>query len=269
MSKTFYEIVGDYYDYDAPDFDYRYWQNPTLQRIRQSFREQVKRYEFEKILEIGCGTGIDVLHFAKTQPNANIFAIDVSGQMCSISRQKLAEHGIENATVEKGTTEDIEHLFPNEKFDVVYVFFGALNTVDDLSLAAKNIEKCMKNGGVAVLTFVNKHYVAGVLIELMKLRFKAAFSRLKKQWGGYSPSKNLPSQCYTPKQIADAFSGLNRVYSKGYSILHPAWYYNRLNKLLGKRGRRVLWNIDSLISKTLFWRFGEYTLFVFKKPDNA
>ena len=39
---SYYEEVGNYYDKDAVDFEQRYWKNPVLQRIRQSFREEVK-----------------------------------------------------------------------------------------------------------------------------------------------------------------------------------------------------------------------------------
>ena len=68
MKKGLYPEVGTYYDEDAADFDSRYWKNPVLQQIRQSFREEVKRYPFKTLLEVGCGTGIDLVHFGLTYP---------------------------------------------------------------------------------------------------------------------------------------------------------------------------------------------------------
>lgn len=40
MSSKYYNEVDNYYDEDANDFDMRYWSNPVLQQIRQSFREE-------------------------------------------------------------------------------------------------------------------------------------------------------------------------------------------------------------------------------------
>jgi hypothetical protein len=56
----YYNEIGTYYDTDASDFDSRYWENPVLQQIRQSFREEVKRYPAHSMLEVGCGTGLDL-----------------------------------------------------------------------------------------------------------------------------------------------------------------------------------------------------------------
>jgi ubiquinone/menaquinone biosynthesis C-methylase UbiE len=267
MGKTYYRQVEAYYDEDAPDFDSRYWKNPVLQRIRQDFREEVKRHTYRRMLEIGCGTGLDLLHFGKTHPGVRIAGIDISGEMCRIASERIRQEKLANVQVEKAGVEEIEALFGRSQFDMVYVFFGALNTVKDLWAAASALDRVVVPGGVLVLSFVNRHYIAGMLIEMLKLRFRSAFSRLKPEWGGYSPARHLPSRCYTPAEIKNAFRAFEPKKRKGYSILHPAWYYHRLNHLT-RRFSRYLWKADMALNKTLFWRFGEYTLFVFQKPDD-
>ncbi len=264
---AFYEEVENYYDSDAHDFDRRYWNNKTLQLIRQDFREQLKRFRFTHMLEIGYGTGLDMIHFAKTHPDANIAGIDIAANMQQITEAKIRQEGLENVVALKGGVEDLPKLFPGHKFDMIYVYFGALNTVEDLSLAAKVLIRMTKPGGIMILSFVNKYYVAGMLIELLKLRPKAAFSRLRKVWGGYSPTVYLPSRCYSPKEIRHAFGSCNILLKKGYCIFHPAWYYHGLNSLL-RRFSRLLWKIDMFINKTPMWSLGEYTLFAFQRPDD-
>lgn len=266
-SKTYYSQVEAYYDEDAPEFDSRYWQNPVLQQIRQDFREEVKRHTYRSMLEIGCGTGLDLVHFGKTHPDVRIAGIDISGGMCRIAGERIRREKLTHVNVFKAGVEEVEAHFGRGQFDLVYVFFGALNTVEDLRDAGTALNRVLASGGVMVLTFVNRHYVAGMLIEILKLRFRAAFSRLKPEWGGYSPARHLPSRCYTPAEIKKAFPDFELVKRKGYCIIHPAWYYHRLNRLTGKFSRH-LWKADQVLNRTPLWRFGEYTLFVFQKPDD-
>ncbi len=264
--SAFYKKVEAYYNDDAADFDARYWKNPFLQRMRQDFREEVKRYPFRNMLEIGYGSGLDMVHFGQTHPDCMVTGIDISTAMQQLARQKIAACQLQHVTAEKGSVEDLGTFYPDVQFDMVYVFFGALNTVEDLNVAAEHLWKATAPGGRLVLSFVNRNYLAGTVIELLKLRFRAAFSRHKKEWGGYSPTQYLPSKCYTPAQIRNSFSRFLLIRQKGYSIIHPAWYYHGLNKMLRKFSP-FFWKADKLLNNTFFWSLGEYTLFVFQKPD--
>ena len=264
----YYEKVADYYDQDAADFDKRYMGNRVLQRIRQDFREEVKRLHFSHMLEIGFGTGIDMIHFRKTHPHASIAGIDISPGMHEIAGKNIRQAGLTGITTYVGQPADIGTLFGNKGFDMIYVFFGALNTVADLKQAAESLKQQCIPGGILVLSFVNKYYLAGMLLEILKGKPRRAFARIKPVWGGYSPVKYLPSKCYSPVDIAQCFSGLKLIKRKGYSIIHPAWYFVKLNTVL-QAFSGLLWRIDSWLNKTFLWRFGEYTLFVFQKPDES
>lgn len=265
MKNEYYQEVKTYYDQDAGDFDTRYWANPVLQKIRQSFREEVKMHSFENVLEIGYGTGLDLAHFGVTHPESVFYGIDISGEMRRITNVRVKEKNLTNVFAEEGSVEDIERLFPAKKFDLIYVFFGALNTVEDLEKAAGILKALLTSDGVMVLSFVNRYYIMGMALETLKLRFSHAFARLRRDWGGYSPVKHLPSHCYTPKEILHCFRGMELMRRRGFSILQPAWYYQGLNQRLGKLSK-WLWKADILINKTFCWKFGEYTLFIFKKP---
>ena len=265
--KHFYTEVGSYYDRDASDFDARYWDNYVLQRIRQDFREEVKRFRFRQMLEIGYGTGMDMIHFSTTHSGVSVAGIDISGEMQKVAAKKAELSGLDQVEAFKGSVEDLASLFPGRSFDMVYVFFGALNTVEDLTVAAENIDRVVAPGGKLVFSFVNKHYVAGMVLEMLKFRWRRAFSRYQSHWGGYSPSQHLPSRCYSPREVKRAFSGYQLIKQKGYSITHPAWYYHRLNRLL-KKFSPYFWRFDRMLNKTFFWSWGEYTLFVFEKPDH-
>ena len=263
---SYYSEVGHYYDKDAVDFERRYHLNPALQRIRQSFRERVKSHPQSTVLEVGFGPGFDLVHFAEQFPEQQYYGIDISEEMVRLTQEKIDNGKFINAKVAQGSVEHLNTLFPEVKFDMIYVFFGALNTVDDLDHAMSCLRHVLKPGGRMVLTFVNKYYLAGTLIELLKGKPKNAFARWRKVWGGYSPTNYLASKCYAPGSISKKVK-LPLTYSRGYSIIYPAWYYHKLHKILPNALLQMLWSFDDAISTTKMGTFGEYMLYDFQSSE--
>jgi ubiquinone/menaquinone biosynthesis C-methylase UbiE len=267
-SSSYYEAVADYYNRDACNYEARYRSNSVAQRIRESFRDEVKAHPFEQALEIGCGTGMDASHFGTIFPGKRIFGIDIAPAMASHAIHKVRELGLKNVRIAVGTPESLDEIFPETQFDLIYVFFGALNTVPDLPHMAGLLRNRLKSNGTMVLTFVNKWYLADTLIHLLKGRFGRAFKRFRKDWGGYSDSHHLESRCFSPWEIRRAFGGHFRItQSKGYSILYPAWYRDGLAHRFGTKLCNALWKADKALSHTPAWCLGEYALYTFKtKP---
>ena len=264
-SNLYYQKVADYYDRDACNYEERYWKNIVAQRIRQSFREEVKTHPFSTALEIGCGTGIDASHFGSIYPERRVYGIDIAPAMIESASRKVQELGLKNVKVVVGAPEDIGTLFPDVQFDHIYVFFGALNTVPDLRQVARLLKKRLKPEGTMVLTFVNKWYLVDMLICLSKFKFKRAFRRTGEIWGGYSEAHYLESRCFSPRQIEKAFGDDFQITrKKGFSILYPAWYRVNWISRLGKRVSDILWNVDQILNQTPAWRLGEYALYSFK-----
>jgi len=261
--ENYYEKVGQYYDKDVErGFENRADTNTSLQRIRDDFRTYVAKQSFSTALEIGCGPGLDAEWFGSQFPDKKLCAIDVSAEMVKSATKRTMS--LNNVGVKQATEHDLVDL-ENRPFDLCYVFFGALNTVDSLPVAAEKIYDSMTPGGIAVLTFVNKWYLRELLVNLLKLRIRVAFSRIRKVWVGYSPTRFLASKCYTPSTIRKSFRSFNELDHQGYSILFPAWYNQHKFKGQEDKANR-LWELDKKLNKTPFWKYGEYTLFVFQKP---
>jgi hypothetical protein len=181
------------------------------------------------------------------------------------AERKVREQKSGNVTLKTGTPEQIPILFPGKSFDHIFVFFGALNTVTDLSVTARHLRDTLSTEGTMVISFVNKWYLADMLIHLLKLRPKMAFRRLRTVWGGYSDLKRLESRCYSPGDIKRAFGGEFIITGKkGYSILYPAWYRLSLFNRLGKKITDFLWRVDMMLNKTPLRSFGEYSLYTFR-----
>jgi ubiquinone/menaquinone biosynthesis C-methylase UbiE len=263
--KIYYRKVADYYDREACDFEERYWSNISLQRIRQSFREEVKTHSFRNVLEIGCGTGLDVSHFGSIYPERRVYGIDIAPAMVESASRKIQDLGLENVRVLVGAPENLQTLFPGVQFDHIYVFFGALNTVPDLRQVAGMLKKRMKRNGTMVLTFVNKWYLVDMLVDLFKCRFKRVFKRGREIWGGYSEVYQLESRCFSPREIKKAFEADFQItHSRGYSILYPAWYRVHLVFRLGRKISDILWNSERILNHTPAWCLGEYALYSFR-----
>ena len=81
-------------------------------KIRQDFRENTKILEFNDALEIGCGTGIDLLHFSKIFPEKNFSGIDISSKMVEISQAKIDQAEIRNCDIKQGSPNEISKLYP-------------------------------------------------------------------------------------------------------------------------------------------------------------
>jgi ubiquinone/menaquinone biosynthesis C-methylase UbiE len=264
LAAEYYTEVGAYYDQDAAMFETRYCVNETAQKIRNAFREETERFEFSDALEIGFGPGIDLIYFGKKYPSRRFYGIDVSKGMYDYAMARVSKVGLGNVILKLSSVETLQKDFEGRQFDLVYVFFGALNTVTDFKAAAENINQVLAPGGKIILTAINKWHLAGILLPLIKGRIRIAFKRLQKNWGGYSHDRFLNSKCYTPKDVEAAFPDFKIIRRQGYSIAFPAWYQDKLRSKLG-RLYQALWKFDKLLNKTFLWSKGEYTLFVLER----
>ncbi|HVU16602.1 MAG TPA: class I SAM-dependent methyltransferase [Candidatus Didemnitutus sp.] len=263
--QGYYRSVADFYDHEACRYEERYWTNAVAQRIRQAFREEVKSHSFRNVLEIGCGTGLDVAHFASIYPDRTICGIDIAPAMVANAARKIADQGLTNARVMRGTPEDLGALFPTVRFDHIYVFFGALNTVPDLPRLAAVLRDRLNPGGTMVLTFVNKWYLTEMLISLLRFRFRRIFERGQKVWGGYSSVHRIESRCFSPREIRKSFADHFEITRRqGYSILYPAWYRTSWIGRFGRRLSQLLWDGDRVLNRTPAWGWGEYALYSFR-----
>ena len=262
MNKTEYnKKISEYYDKEACTYEERQCNNKTIHKIRNDFRsiafEHLNGYQ---ILDFGCGIGGDICYFAKIFPNKSFVGIDLSNKMLEKAEHKTQDEKLKNVHFINGSIEQIK----NKKFDTIYVFFGSLNTVEDLDKSVNNLHNLLSENGKIIVTFVNKWYFSGMIIKLIKLEFKAVFNRLRNVWGGYSKTHFLESKTYYPYQIKRSFKKFKCIYKRGYSITHPAWYQDRITRKIGLLSN-FLWKLDTILSKTPFWAWGEYVLLVYQK----
>jgi len=107
-------------------------------------------YGGKRLLEIGCGTGTDLLQFARG--GAIVTGLDLTPRSIEIARQRFARYGCAGTFV----IGDAENLaFPDESFDIVYSF-GVLHHTPDTEGAVREVHRLLKRGGRAIVMLYHR-----------------------------------------------------------------------------------------------------------------
>jgi 2-polyprenyl-3-methyl-5-hydroxy-6-metoxy-1,4-benzoquinol methylase len=107
-----------------------------------------------RVLEIGCGIGIDTVAFART--GARVTAIDLSEESIKLAR-KRAELAKVTVDFRQMNAENLEWaaLFLRRAFDLVYAF-GSIHHSPDPEQIIIGARKCMGSGGALKIMVYNK-----------------------------------------------------------------------------------------------------------------
>lgn len=113
MTKTGKQTIRDNFNKSAGTYDSHAVVQKEMAKDLVSHLKKIKR-KFNKILEIGCGTGYLTGLLAETYPNARIVALDISPKMVDIARENLA-----GFKIIEYVTADGEHPPLDEQFDLI------------------------------------------------------------------------------------------------------------------------------------------------------
>ncbi|MDY0093242.1 MAG: class I SAM-dependent methyltransferase [Candidatus Vecturithrix sp.] len=108
-------------------------------------------YKGKKVLEIGCGVGLDSLQFARA--GAELTAIDLTPNAITLAKRNLEVHGFQ-ATFLNMNAEALE--FPDNHFDAVYSH-GVLHHTPRPQQAIDEVLRVLKPGGEAVIMLYKKN----------------------------------------------------------------------------------------------------------------
>jgi ubiquinone/menaquinone biosynthesis C-methylase UbiE len=138
--------------------DYRYDKLNYLPRL-----VNFESYKGKKVLEIGCGAGIDLVHFARA--GAEVTAVDLSETAIDLARKNIAINGLQaDLCIMNG--EALE--FPADYFDVVYAH-GVLQYTADSSKMISEIHRVLKPGGEAIMMLYNKNSWLNLMRKVTKV----------------------------------------------------------------------------------------------------
>ncbi|MFA5988242.1 MAG: class I SAM-dependent methyltransferase [Sphingomonas sp.] len=108
------------------------------------------------VLEIGCGTGRNLITAAKAWPDARYFGIDISAAMLETARASVAKAGLSGKiTLAQGdaTAFDAEALFSTARFDRIFQSYTLSMIPDWQGALREGADKLAPGGRLDVVDF--------------------------------------------------------------------------------------------------------------------
>lgn len=140
--------VAAAYDAIAADYDRLVEEDRWMRHVLWAHYDAVWK-PGDRVLELGCGTGLDTLHLAER--GLRMVAVDASPRMIECLRAKLADHPQRRRIeLRLGDAGDFESP-SGERFDGLVSAFAAVNTAGDLSRFAANAGRLLRPGGRMIL----------------------------------------------------------------------------------------------------------------------
>lgn len=136
-------------------------------------RKEVVKYaetkDYDKVLDLGAGTGLTTYEAYKSNPNATIIGIDFSENMLSMARSKYSNLE-DKITFIQGDIENMD--FDNNFFDVIILAYG-LGCVSDINKAFTEMVRVAKSNARIVCAEMSetpeeypiRHFIHETIIE--------------------------------------------------------------------------------------------------------
>ena len=120
-------------------------------------------YRGRKVLEVGCGAGVDLARFARG--GARVTGVDLAASAIELARANFSQQGLQG----EFHVADGEHLpFEDNTFDVVYAHGVVQYTVNPQRLVDE-CRRVLKPDGLAVFQVYNRISWLNALSKLMKV----------------------------------------------------------------------------------------------------
>lgn len=127
-----------------------------------------------RILEVGCGTGVDAVWLAGH--GYAVVATDPSAAMLEIARAKALPALSSPVAFQELSADRLDLVSPG-CFNAIFSNFGALNCIQDMRSVFRQCKTLLAPGGVLVLCLMNPYALWESLAFLSTLQVRKAFRR--------------------------------------------------------------------------------------------
>jgi ubiquinone/menaquinone biosynthesis C-methylase UbiE len=174
------------------------------------------KHKGERLLEIGCGLGTDLLQFARG--GAIVTGVDLTEKSIDLVRKRFAVYNLAGEAM----TADAEHLpFADNSFDIVYSF-GVLHHTPNTPKAISETYRVLKPGGKIIMMLYHRQSLHVLLgspaMRLMKRLRKKELSATDDWIRIYDGDRNPLGKAYTRSEVR---AMMNRFSSLQFTTRDP------------------------------------------------
>ena len=148
---------------EARRYAYHYHLPELFERIAR------RGVDGRRLLEIGCGIGIDTLRLARLGFR-EVVAVDLAEAAIEIAAERAAREGLDNVRFSLGNAERLEH--EDGSFDVVYSF-GVIHHTPDMERAVAEIHRVLRPGGRAYVMIYHSRSLVDAIHRLFRLPYES------------------------------------------------------------------------------------------------
>jgi SAM-dependent methyltransferase len=266
----YYRAVEALFDSSAPKYDGVVQGNPFdlhLRRVAVAHLRNLFRTG-QKVLELGCGTGLETIPLA--QAGLRVVALDISSEMLNQldrnARAACVRDRIETRRVALGTLPEIVRDLGPGSFDGAFSHFGALNCEPHLERVPGALHQLLRPSARVSLGVWNRTCLWELMGYGALLRPGRALARLQSSVPVGKSRFGVPVFPYSPHEATRLFSPFFvSEAATGVSVLMPP--YNLANRLVSSpRLIAFLEAADAAVRDRRFLRYlGDHFLLTMRR----
>ena len=176
FDQRFKRAVEKNFDQSADAYDRFEERHHLFETLTRHQLELIEPSRPERILDVGCGTGISTLalHHAMAWMSPNIYAIDISERMLLRARERCAS--LPGVYFIRGDAEKLSDYF-NESFDAIF-YTASIFLLPGFAESLRQASRLLVPGGVLSIS-----YYAGLFNKKGDDAIRKAFPDQKYQYG--------------------------------------------------------------------------------------
>ena len=193
-------------------------------------------YRQKKVLDLGCGVGVDLARFAKA--GAQAIGVDISERAINLAKKNFDYQELQAELL----VMDGEHLnFEDDTFDFIYAH-GILPYTMDEGQLVREIHRVLKPGGEALLQAYHKHSWMYLLRKVMKVRLEHELAPTFRVHTA-SQIKRLSEPFTKTQLIYERFPVKTRLHGGLKGMLYNMLFVGAFNAIPRPLVRRLGWHI--------------------------
>jgi 2-polyprenyl-3-methyl-5-hydroxy-6-metoxy-1,4-benzoquinol methylase len=249
-------------DYDGPSGN-----NVRIQRMRsQMWKTLTATFpRGARLLDLGCGTGIDAAYLASQ--GYRILATDWSQSMVERTRARINDNGLEHSVSTRILgIQDLNELH-GETFDGIFSDLGPLNCAPDLYRAAQSCAALLRPGGRMIASVIGRFCPWESLYYIVHAKWRRAFLRYRSSVVPVPLNgETVWTRYFTPGQFYRAFAGdFELIHYRGLCLCAPPPYMVGVYERLPLMCDLADWLDDRVCALPVVRNAGDHFLMVLSK----